>query len=270
MACSDGTCGKRLVRSSRHDNLVLAVAVVMSMAGAALTVFSSTSARAADPTTDAIKKRVLDEKDKAKQDAEKKLKDMSGGGHGGHGGQAGKAGAPPAGEGMDPMMAAMMEAGTPGQEHKGLEYYIGTWDTTNKFWMAPGTEPMTATGVSEWRWVLDGRWVEGVYQGEMMGTKFEGRSMIGYDKVKKKYVSTWTDSMSTSLMVMEGDWSDKSQTWTFAGDMPNPLQPAKPIPARWVGKIDSPNQYTFSMFEMRDGKEFKSGELVYKRRAAKP
>lgn len=264
MACSGGTCGKRSVRASRLDNLVLVVAVVMSMAGAAVSVFSVASARAADPTTDAIKKRVLDEKDKAKQEAEKRLKDMAGGGHGA------KDGAQPAGEGMDPMMAAMMEAGTPGAEHKGLEYYIGTWDTANKFWMAPGTEPMTATGVSEWKWMLDGRWLEGVYQGEMMGMKFEGRSMMGYDKVKKKYVSTWTDSMSTSLMVMEGDWNEKAQTWTFAGDMPNVMEPAKPIPSRWVGKIDGPNQYTFSMFEMRDGKEFKSGELVYTRRVAKP
>ena len=40
---------------------------------------------------------------------------------------------------MDPaMMEAMMKAGTPGDAHKALEPFAGSWTTKVTSWMAPG------------------------------------------------------------------------------------------------------------------------------------
>ena len=42
----------------------------------------------------------------------------------------------------------------------------------------------------------------------MMGKTFEGVGLTGYDNQTKKYTSTWMDSMSTTLHVMEGASGD--------------------------------------------------------------
>ena len=50
----------------------------------------------------------------------------------------------------------------------------------------------------------------------MMGTPFTGHGMTGYDNVTGKYWSTWTDSMSTGIMVSEGS-CDAEGVCTFIG-----------------------------------------------------
>ena len=51
---------------------------------------------------------------------------------------------------------------------------------------------------------LDGRVLIEEVTSSMMGMPFTGHGMTGYDNVTGKYWSTWTDSMSTGLMVSEG------------------------------------------------------------------
>jgi hypothetical protein len=39
------------------------------------------------------------------------------------------------------MMEMMAKYSTPGEEHKKLQNFVGTWDTTAKMWMDPGATP---------------------------------------------------------------------------------------------------------------------------------
>src|SRR5688572_16628628 len=57
-------------------------------------------------------------------------------------------------------MEAMAKAGTPGEPHKKLDAFVGTWNTKITMWMAPNAPPMTSTGTSENRWAMAGRYLE--------------------------------------------------------------------------------------------------------------
>ena len=50
--------------------------------------------------------------------------------------------------------------------------------------------------------ILGGRYLEQRYEGTMMGQPFSGIGVTGFDNYKKKFVSTWVDSMGTAIMTM--------------------------------------------------------------------
>src|SRR5678815_2151756 len=110
---------------------------------------------------------------------------------------------------VDPQMAEMMkkaeEASTPGAEHKKLEPFVGEWNAEVKMWMAPDAPPTVSKGTAKSAWILNGRFVQEDFTGEMMGKPFKGMSLTGYDNVRQKYRSVWVDDMSTTIVTSEGD-----------------------------------------------------------------
>ncbi len=44
---------------------------------------------------------------------------------------------------------------------------------------------------------------------------FHGQGQTGYDPAKKKYIGTWVDSMSPTIMMMEGDFDPRTKTLTM-------------------------------------------------------
>jgi hypothetical protein len=111
--------------------------------------------------------------------------------------------APP---GMDPaMMQKMMELATPGAEHQKLAKWVGKWTDHYKMKMDPtATSWMESDGTSEWKSILDGRYVMENVHSTMMGMPFEGVQLFGYDKLANEYVSIWLDSYGTWPTIMRG------------------------------------------------------------------
>jgi hypothetical protein len=99
----------------------------------------------------------------------------------------------------------------PGPEHELLKKRQGTWTTTMK---AGGQE---YKGAVTNRMELGGLWLVGSLESDLGGQKFYGKSLETYD-AKKKYVSVWFDSMSTTPMTMEGDYGRDKKTLTMVGD----------------------------------------------------
>jgi hypothetical protein len=168
---------------------------------------------------------------------------------------------------MDPsMMDAMMKAGTPGDAHKRLDGMAGTWDTKIKFWMMPGGEPMTSTGVSTAQWVLGGRYLEQRFKGDMGGMPFEGIGYSGYDNVKKQYWGTWMDNMSTSMMTSTGTASADGKVWDFVATMSDPMT-GKDTQSKERVTIHDADHHTMEMWGPGpDGKMFKNLEITYTRK----
>jgi hypothetical protein len=102
----------------------------------------------------------------------------------------------------------------PGPEHKMLKEREGTWETTLK---AGGME---TKGTVRYKMELGGLWLAGSMESELFGTKFAGKSLDSYDPAKKKYVSVWVDSMSTSPVTMEGTYDKDKRIMTMAGEGP--------------------------------------------------
>ena len=159
-------------------------------------------------------------------------------------------------------MEAYTKAGTPGAPHKAMAAQAGSYTTNVKSWHAPGQPPMEETGSATRTMALDGRVLVEEYKGSMMGSPFTGHGMRGYDNVTGKYWSTWTDSMSTGLMVSEGTCDDKGAC-TFKGSWNDPVKKTE-VTARMTSRWASPTVEVFEMYGPgRDGKEFKMMEMTY-------
>lgn len=87
----------------------------------------------------------------------------------------------------------------PTPEHQRLEKDAGVWDAVATFFGPNGEE--NSKGVETNR-MLGGFWLVSEFKGEFFGAPFEGRSQLGYDPIKKKYVGTWIDcSFRNSMYV---------------------------------------------------------------------
>lgn len=171
-----------------------------------------------------------------------------------------------ANEEMEAMMERMKEFGTPGAEHAVLNSLVGNWNATSKHRMKPGDKPQKSTGTSSNAWVLNGRFLKQEFKGEWNGQPFEGLGYLGYDKMKKEYVSVWMDSMGTGMFRSAGQYNASAKTITDEGTFSCPATGEKDMWFRSVWKIVNDNHLIFDMY-MKDpnGKEFKSMEIDYKR-----
>ena len=163
------------------------------------------------------------------------------------------------------MMAAVQKYGTPGKEHENLKPMAGTFDAEVTMQMDPTAPPMTSKGKTVNELIFDGRFVKSEYAGDFMGSPFKGINLLGFDKLKEKYISLWTDSMSTGVMMSEGTSDDGGKTITFKGDYDCPVTHTKKQ-MKQVVKIEGDDAHTIEMYDIgTDGKEFKSMTIKYTR-----
>jgi hypothetical protein len=162
------------------------------------------------------------------------------------------------------MMEIMQKYGTPGPEHEKLKMMEGTFDADTTMQMAPDAPPMTSKGKMINKMVVDGRFLQGDYTGEMMGQPFKGLSLSGFNRYTKKIENVWLDSMSTGMMNSQGTLDDAgkmSLTCTFDC----PITQSKRT-NRQVLTINDANSHTLEMYDVGpDGKEFKSMTIKYTR-----
>jgi hypothetical protein len=112
---------------------------------------------------------------------------------------------------------------TIGEEHKWMGNFVGKWKTTTKVMLKPNTPIIESTGTSEFKLLMDGRFlVESNASTNAQGNS-QGMGVIGFNNVTKKYERVWFDTRSTAMVKSEGDyakdrdeirWSDQ---WTDPG-----------------------------------------------------
>jgi hypothetical protein len=162
-------------------------------------------------------------------------------------------------------MEAYMKAGMPGPQHAELAAKAGTYDLVIKTWMEPGAPPMESTGTATMTMTLDGRVMVEDFSSSMMGMPYTGQGRHGYDNVTGKYWSTWTDTMSTGIMVSEGT-CDASHVCTYTGSWNDPITKS-PVTARMIARPTGPKTQVFEMYAPGpDGKEAKMMEIAYTKR----
>ncbi len=157
------------------------------------------------------------------------------------------------------------ELGKPGPHHELLARMAGTWSTRTLSWMEPGGPTMESTGVSEQKMILDGRFLQQDFSGEMMGDKFIGIGVTGFDNHTRKFVSTWMDSMSTAIMYFEGEADAGGKTITQTSEFDDPFR--GPMKWRSVTRIVDDHTHLFEMFGTdKSGKEERMMEITYTRK----
>ncbi|QSX78813.1 DUF1579 domain-containing protein [Agrilutibacter solisilvae] len=174
--------------------------------------------------------------------------------------------APPMSPEQQAMMQAWQKASTPGEPHQRLaQQFAGTWNTRQSMWMEPSAAPSIETGTAVNTAIYGGRQLRMDYKGAFMGQPYEGLGFSGYDNIKGKYVSSWMDNMSTSVFLAEGDYDPATRTYTYRGQMPDPMKPGIVVPVRNVVRVVDKDHHVFEMHETRDGKEVKTMQIEYTR-----
>lgn len=131
--------------------------------------------------------------------------------------------------------------------------------------MEPGAAPMTSKGVETNVIGCGGLCVVTEFKGEMPGAAFEGHGLATYDAAKKKYVGSWTDSMSLGLAVSEGTWDPTNRT--FTGWMEGPDLTGKTVRTKTVGEYKADGRRVFTAYGTgADGKESVQMRITYTRR----
>lgn len=163
------------------------------------------------------------------------------------------------------MMEKYMKAATPGPEHQRLAKMAGKWKLQVTSWMAPGAPPMKSEGTAEFTSVLGGRFLQQEVKGDMGGQPFEGRGIEGYDNVTKENFGTWTDSMSTGLMVVRGKCPATAKKCTYKGSVPDAVA-GKAVPVTEIITYTDDDHFSFEMHGPGPGgKNFKMLEIAYTR-----
>ena len=161
---------------------------------------------------------------------------------------------------------AWKEYMTPGEAHKMMANEEGNWNCDMTFWMGPDAPPQKETSSCEIKMILDGRYQQSIYTGNMMGMPFEGISTVAYDNATNEYVSTWIDNMGTGMMVMRGTFNGNTRTTTLNGTMVDPVtKTVKEV--RELYDIVDENTRKMQMFETpKGGKKYKSMEIILTRK----
>jgi hypothetical protein len=173
---------------------------------------------------------------------------------------------------MQAMMAEYMKLSAKNEHHERLQKLVGDWDATTQFRMSPDQDwSPESSGTCSFESVAGDRFVLQRFEGPGMGDgaeKFEGVGLTGYDNSTSKYTSFWTDSMSTMVMKMEGDWDEASQEITQWSENKNPMS-GEMETSKYVTRFIDDNTMEYEMFAPAPGGGdlFMMGKITYKRRA---
>lgn len=168
----------------------------------------------------------------------------------------------------DDMMKMMADAAAPDEHHKAMAVVVGEWDASVKMWMDPAQPPMESTGTAVNKTIMGGRYIEGTFNGTMMGMPFEGKMTWAYNKLSGKYESTWIDNFGTAISWSDdGSYDPAKKAYTSNITMWDPGMGK--MTAREVVTVVDDNKHTMEMFAPgMDGKEMRVMEIVYTRKNA--
>jgi hypothetical protein len=158
-------------------------------------------------------------------------------------------------------MKAMQDYMTPGDVHKMIAKYDGTWNSAVSVWMKPGDAPMTSKSVAVNTMILGGRYQQSKITGDYGGAPFEGFSLLSYDNAKKVFTSTWIDNFGTGTMTLEGTWDAASKTIIFKGKMFDPMS-NKNIDIKETIQYVDDNTMKNQMFMESTSGESKTMEII--------
>ncbi|HEX4875208.1 MAG TPA: DUF1579 domain-containing protein [Chitinophagaceae bacterium] len=174
--------------------------------------------------------------------------------------------APPDSAAQAEMMKAWQDFATPGPEHAWMNAHAGTWvcDSVAQ-WMDPAQPPTYSKATDVVSVAMNGLYQMSDFSSNMMGMEMKGLGIMGYDKMKKKFVLSWIDNLGSGIVRMEGNYDEASKTLTMTGKQSDPGM-KKETDMRQVMKFYDDDSYTMTMYGTgQDGKEAKFMEGTFRK-----
>ncbi|HPD33212.1 MAG TPA: DUF1579 domain-containing protein [Bacteroidota bacterium] len=161
-----------------------------------------------------------------------------------------------------PEMKAFMEYMTPSEMHKLLAKFDGDWETKTQFWMSPDSPPEISTGVAHNKLIFNGLYLQMEHSGKSDMGEFHGMGTFAYDNAAKEFQASWIDNYGTCLLYQTGKYNEKTKSIEIKGEFADPVS-GKPLKTRSVYTYIDDNHWSMDMYNMMDGKEFKSMHSDY-------
>lgn len=155
---------------------------------------------------------------------------------------------------------------TPGPEHAVLARRVGSWDVTVQSWRAPDAAPRESKGTSQWRALLGERFFEERFEIVTPDGTYSAIGVAGFDKIRRRYVSTWIDNEGTAILHSTGTADTAGKVLTFASDTPDPVR-SEVRQIRTVETEIDANTWTMEAYRTDPtGREYRSAIFTYRRR----
>ena len=152
----------------------------------------------------------------------------------------------------------------PGPEHEVLKQDVGSWDAVVEM-LEPGKPPTVSKGTETVSMMPGGLWTMTDFKSTIMNAPFQGHGQNGFDQNKKKYVSSWVDSMSTAITL--GEYTYDAKTKTMKGWMEGPDMTGKMMKMTQSTEWKDADTRVFTMsMPGPDGKDVPTMRITYKRR----
>lgn len=158
------------------------------------------------------------------------------------------------------LAARAQEPVKPGPEHAYFKQFDGVWNATGKSFGDPNAGPQEFKGVATYKLDVGGLWLVSDFRTD----DFSGHGVAGYDPRTKKYTSIWVDSMSTTIMRMEGTLDKSGKVMTESAETTGP--DGKPMKLKLVTQIKDADTHVFTMSMPADGKDVPMLTIEYKRK----
>jgi hypothetical protein len=157
---------------------------------------------------------------------------------------------------------------TPGEQHKTLEPFVGSWKAVLKVW-GPGSPPIEnkIEQTMETRWALNGNFLQSDVTIKSLGRGLTRNLQVfrGYNSAFKRYTAYQMSNVDVRDIVYSGSYDAATRTFTFKGEEKDPVRNDA-----WVRKEvftlqdrDHFRLETFLIFQ--DGSEAKIADGVFER-----
>jgi hypothetical protein len=181
-------------------------------------------------------------------------------------GQAPAPGAQPAGtKEMAEAMAKARRFTQPGEAHKALARFVGKWATETRIFMAGKPTP-PEKGVSEFAWLMPGRWLKHESNGAIMGQPMRTFMMLGYDNFKMSFVSSQVSNLDTAMTYAEGDMDPGGKALLMYGTLDEYTTGEHDKMVRYVWRFPSADRMVLEIHDLPIGENnTKVIEVVFTR-----
>ncbi len=166
---------------------------------------------------------------------------------------------------QDEGMKAWVASQQTGKYHEFLGRLVGSWDLTMEIAMGPDQDPMISKGTSTIAWQIPGKWIRETARIEMMGQSLDSFMVMGYDNVKRQFVSMVIDSMSTEMKTMKGGISPDGTVITQFGEMDEPITGEHAKMVRYRTTFHDEDHFTLEISEIVYGEAWTPVRVRYTR-----
>lgn len=152
------------------------------------------------------------------------------------------------------MMKRMQEALALTPQHAAMGKLVGKWKLERE--MRMGGMRGKIPGQAEIEWAVPKRWLGLRAKVPMMGMMTEGYMLLGYDKVKRKFVTAGVSSAHPGIIATEGPVVDPSgKVQVQYGALDEYLTGEHDKPLKYVFRFEGDDKFVFELWDLGIGPE---------------